>query len=214
MVRKDKKQYIVLSKNQVRTMKNQGNAIANDRMKEARAMMQEKMKNMSPQQRAMAEQMLKRMGGGNSAANKAAPTKKPKKKNRKAVATKRFSKVSGIRCKIYKVYTNGKQKGEVCVAKAKKLGLTKKEVNTMRRMFATMEEVRQASTAARMMPRDNKMMTLLKQVDGIPIQFTGTKNLEPKGGLLSISKKKKAGRFFKVPKSYSKFDMSAMGHRH
>jgi hypothetical protein len=108
------KSYMEMTKQDIKKMKAQ--------VDDAMRMMQEQMKNMPPEQRAMMEQMMK---------GQAMPAK-PEKTVFKKISS--GAKVNKWKCDTYKGYQGGKVTQEVCSTSWKKLGLDQKNFRVMERM--------------------------------------------------------------------------------
>ncbi|MEF9437243.1 MAG: DUF3617 domain-containing protein [Candidatus Mariimomonas ferrooxydans] len=113
--------YTEMTKKDIKKIKGQ--------MDEAMRMMQEQMKNMPPEQRAMMEQMMK---------GKTMPTQ-PEKTVFKKVAS--GVKVGKWKCNTYKGYLRGELTEEVCSTSWKNLGIKQKDFRVMKSMGEFMSEL-------------------------------------------------------------------------
>jgi hypothetical protein len=115
------KTYTEMTKNDIRALKNQ--------MDQAMQMMQEQMKNMPPEQRAMMEQMMK--GRGSPA--------QPEKTVYKKVAS--GVKVNKWKCDKYEGYRGGEMTEEVWTTSWKDFGIEQKDFRVMQNMGDFMGEL-------------------------------------------------------------------------
>ncbi len=121
MINTADKSYTEMTKKDIKKIKGQ--------MDEAMRMMQEQMKNMPPEQRAMMEQMMK---------GKAMPAQ-PEKTVFKKVAS--GVKVGKWKCDKYEGYNRGQLTEEVCTASWKNLGIEQKDFRVMKSMGEFMSEL-------------------------------------------------------------------------
>ncbi|MEE8329359.1 MAG: DUF4412 domain-containing protein [Thermodesulfovibrionia bacterium] len=115
------KSYMEMTKKDIKKIKGQ--------MDEAMRMMQEQMKNMPPEQRAMMEQMMK---------GKAMPAQ-PEKTVFKKVAS--GVKIGKWKCDKYEGYNGGQLTEEVCTTSWKSLGIEQKDFRVMKSMGEFMSEL-------------------------------------------------------------------------
>lgn len=152
------RQYFVIDEAALQSMAGQMGAA----MREMEAALAE----LPPEQRAMAEQMMKqRMGGmGAGMPEKPAPT---------VVRTGDDETVNGYDCEIYEVSENGRLINELCVAAWGDIEGGREFADGMKRMAGFFEQMRETfakAGAPNMMQASDNVLAHLEEMDGFPVR--------------------------------------------
>ena len=135
----------------------------------AMAQMQEQMKKMSPEQRAMMEKMMGKMGAVRG--EKAEPVQITYKKIGSGV-------VNGRACTKYEGMLEGQKLSEICAAPPESLNLTPEDFAVVGKMTAVFEDM--AKIMGQQLFTANQSMKLFdKQIDGMPIEFIQFQSGQP-----------------------------------
>lgn len=157
-------------------------ALMGGMMNEAQAQMQEMMKNMTPEQRAMMEQAM----------GSKMPTAAPESTFRK---TGKSRKVSGKNCQEGQLLVEGKVEHEFCIAAPKEVGVGDNEYKVMTQMFDLMSALREAAGSyfGRNIPDP-------KDMQGVAIESRASSGEHHV--LKDVSQKKLDAALFKLPSDY------------
>ncbi|MCW5981597.1 MAG: hypothetical protein KIT09_26165 [Bryobacteraceae bacterium] len=144
-----KKEYRVFDRKTIREL--------SDKIGGAMAQMQEQLKKMSPEQRAMVEKMMGKMGG--------APAAPPPVTFTRTGA----DAVNGRPCVTYDGVQGGEKISEVCAAAPAALNLTPADMAVFEKMTSLFDEL---MTSMRQLPflRSVGLKLVDKQIDGIPVR--------------------------------------------
>lgn len=146
-----RKQYQVMDRAALQQMSQQ--------VSSALAQIQEQLKNLPPEQRAMMEKMMGKQAGQLGAA---APA--PKTTFRAAG----MGSVSGRPCKKYEALEGTRKVGELCAIAPKSFGLSAADMAVFEKLSEIFEEF---TRAARQYLRTSDVKLADKQIDGFPIEF-------------------------------------------
>lgn len=162
-------------------------------MDAARAEWAKQMAKLPPEQRAMAEKMMKQMTGGASLDKAPPPEPRP---------TGSEQTVAGFACADYVVDT-GKGTEQLCVAKPDVLDMTADEFDTVRGMYALLAKLSEATGfAGSAAPRADNL-------PGVPILIQ-TAGGDRKQRLRSVSHREQAADDFRVPEGYTERDPQSL----
>jgi hypothetical protein len=133
----------------------------NEKVGGAMAQMQEQMKKMTPEQRAMMEKLMGRMGG----TRQGQPPSPPETVFQKTGP----GNVNGRDCTKYDGLSEGQKISELCAAPPDSLNLTSSDLAVFEKMGAIFEEM---TKSLRQLPyfRSSSPKLIEKQIDGIPVQ--------------------------------------------
>lgn len=169
---------------------------ASGMMKQMQAMMAEQMKNMTPQERAQLEGMMGKPGAADSRT-------KPVIR-----MTKRTEMVQSWRCDVVEVVEGAQVISEVCVAKAKTLGIPERDFQTMQGFFKLMSSM--AESAGEGMGKGVPDFGP-GEMPGVPVRAShfdqGKKDIVQ---LSRVSTDRLDGALFQVPKDFKPTQFPAM----
>ncbi len=150
----------------------------------AEQQMQQMMKNMTPEQRAMMEQAMgRKLPSADS---------KPKTTYKKTGETRT---VAGKKCEVGQMLTDGSVEIELCVADPKTVGVSKNEYDVMTGMFELMSELRKAAGSF-----FNREFPDPGEMNGVAIESRGDDTGHHV--LADVSHKKLADTMFDLPTGY------------
>lgn len=178
------KSYTEMTRKDIKKMKVQ--------MDEAKRVMQEQMKNMPPEQRAMIEQMMK------GKAMPAQPEKAVFKKGSSGV------KIGKWTCDTYKGYRSGQLTEEVCTTSFKNLGIAQKDFKVMQRMAEFMSEL--SPDAASLYNVGSDQWEKEQGYPGIPVRTISYSNGKKVSQyeIQDVKKKRISSSRFELPKGITK----------
>ncbi len=180
-----KRSYLVMDKATVSEQAKRLRAMQQQMM----AQMRERMKDMPEEQRKMLEQQMAQFEKGRQGAG-------PKVEVRK---TGKTDVVNGIRCEYYQSYIDGRPMSEACIAAARSLGLSDKDYQAMKDMFAFMGDMAQAFSGAKSGSAQG-----FENVAGLPVRTR-----DPSGDVMELKKVDTAPvdpKFFQIPQGYKRTD--------
>ncbi len=154
-----RKQYQVMDRAALRQMSQQ--------LSSAMAQIQEQLKNLPPEQRAMMEKMMGKQAGQPGAAA-AAP-----KTTFRAAGT---GSVAGRPCKKYEAFEGTSKVAEVCAVAPQSLGLSAADMAVFEKLSEIFEEF---TRAARQYLRTSNVKLADKQIDGFPIEYVSYQEGRP-----------------------------------
>lgn len=169
-----------------------------ERMAGAQAQMAERMKDMPPEQRKRAEEMMARFGGGPGGAGMQIKYE--------PLGTKK--KVNGFACEMYRVTMNGRPSSESCIAPWSSNIVSKAETEKWKKLQAELAK------SFDMMPgfRNDQL-----SAPGIPVEQTHLgpdgKTAEWTSVLKSISRDPVPASTFEIPAGFTKLDSFTNGPR-
>ncbi len=188
-----KKNYMQMTKEDMKKMASQANA--------AMASVQEKMKNMPPEQRAMMEKMM-----GNSLPG-GLPSDKPDVYDAKN--TGKSDTVEGRKCAVWNLSRNGKLFEEVCVVPFKSLP----GKDDVEKSFKELAEA--FSEFSKNMPSVGNSVQVRSQIDGYPVRSrsydAAGKLRDTETVLTKWVEESVPASAFEVPKGYTKKEMPKFG---
>lgn len=173
-----------------------------DQINPALKALQERMKNMSPEQRAQMEKML----GGRIPGGMGEP-EKPQEIKR----TSRNDKINGYGCTYVEVREGGVLTDEVCVAPSSALKGSAEVMAAAKRMTAVMQDMMSSMDAPWLKQMAQKQMQNFEALGGIPVLSRHFDDGKPQNEttLSNISSEALAATMFEIPAGYSKKDMMA-----
>jgi len=190
------KTYAVLDRATIRKVAD----VVNPALKE----MQEQLAKMSPEQRAMVEQMMKGslpsgLGDGH-------------KKVRTVVATDRSDRIAGLTCTVYEIREDSELVREACVAPVQSVPGGPDFYAVLSRMGALMQEMLDAIDTPWLEDAVDDQWALVEELNGVPIrgrEFTqGKPVLEVE--LTRIAEEKAPAGSFDVPADYTRRDLDEL----
>ena len=196
IVNDEQKSYREMTKAQMQQMAGQAGA--------AMAAMQERMKNMSPEQRAMMERMM-----GGQVPGGMSPAGKPDTWDAKD--TGKSDTAEGRKCRVWNLLRNGKLLEELCVVPFSSLPGKEDFEKTFKELAEVFAEVTKG------MPNADNAAKARMTVNGYPVRtrpydasgkLRGTENVMTKWAEETV-----AASSFQVPKGYKKQAMPKMGGR-
>ena len=151
------KQYFVIDETALQGMASQ--------MGDAMRQMQAALAELPPEQRAMAEQMMKQRMGAMGASMDEAP--KPE-----IVRTGNDESVNGYDCEIYEVREGGQRTNELCVAAWSEIEGGDEFAGGMKRMAGFFEKMQEtfAEAGANVMRGSDNVLAHLEEMDGFPVR--------------------------------------------
>lgn len=172
-----------------------------DAMKE----MQETLKSMPPEQRAMAEQMMKqRMPGMNSAPKESSTLRK----------TGESDTINGYDCEFYEVLQAGRKTRDMCVAKWDDIDGGREAAEAMIGMgkfFERMHDTFSQAAGSDFMGRQEEIFAHMRELGGYPVyarDYDDAGALEGEATLKSSRSESIDAAKFEPPKGYRRQDMS------
>lgn len=168
-----------------------------DKVNPALKQMEEQLKNMSPEQRAMVEKMM----GSRLPQQEAAPAE--------VVKTARKDKIAGIACTYSEVRRNGAIEQELCLAPPSSLTGGQEMFDVARKMSALMEEMLSSLQSPTLRQSLGEQVQPYAKLDGFPVfsrVYEGGKpSLETT--LTSMRSETIAAGQFDIPAGYTRKDM-------
>ena len=189
------KSYVALDRASMKRMAEQLNP--------ALKMLQERMKNMTPEQRA---QMEKMMGGRMPAGMDGTAEKKQEIKR-----TARADKIGAYSCTYVQVLEEGVLTDEMCVVPAKALKGSDELIVAAKKMGDLMKEMMASMDAPWLQQMAQKQVQNFESLGGIPVLSRHFEDGKPHNEttLTSIRSESLAATTFEVPAGYTKKDMMA-----
>ena len=188
-----RKQYMVIDQRAMHAVAGQ--------MNEAMAKLQEQLKNMPPERRAMVEKMMKgRMSG------MGAPPPAPSK----VVATGRTGSAGGYACEVYEVSRAGVKHREMCVTGWANIGGGAGPGAVMKDMAAFTKEMMSSVTKSMgVSGQPGNPLDFVDQVEGFPVSTRHFENgrLKSETVLESMEERSLDGSIFEPPAGYSEQKM-------
>jgi hypothetical protein len=165
-------------------------------------MLQEQMKNMSPEQRAQMEKMLGRRIPGASGETE------PKQEIKR---TSRNDKISGYSCTFVEVREDGVLTDELCVAPSNALKGSADLMASAKKMSAVMQEMMASMDAPWLKQMTEKQIQNFEALGGIPVLSRHFVDGKPQNEttINNISSETLAATMFDIPAGYTKKDMMA-----
>jgi hypothetical protein len=163
-------------------------------------MLQEQMKNMSPEQRAQMEKMLGRSLPG---------TEESKQEIKR---TSRNDKISGYSCTFVEVRENGVLTDEMCIAAGSALKGSADLLAAAKKMTAVMEDMMASMDAPWLKQMAQKQMQNFEALGGIPVLSRHFVDGKPQSETTvnNISNETLAAALFEIPAGYTKKDMMSL----
>jgi hypothetical protein len=171
-----------------------------EQLNPALKMLQEQMKNMTPEQRAQMEKMM----GGSLPPGLGEPEKKTEIKR-----TTRTDKISGFGCSYVQVLEAGVLTDEMCVAPSKSLKGADELMTAATRMGEIMREMMSTMDAPWLKQIAEKQVQNFSELGGIPVMSRHFEAGSPQSEttLTSIRSEALAASLFEIPAGYTKKDM-------
>jgi hypothetical protein len=173
-----------------------------EQLNPALKMLEERMKTMTPEQRAQMEKML----GGRLPPGAGEPEKVQEIKR-----TSRKDKINGYSCTYVEVREDSVLTDELCVVPANDMKGSAELMVSAKKMSDLMQQMMAGMDAPWLKQMAQKQMQNFEQLGGIPVlsrHFTGGKP-QNETTLTSIRTETLAGTLFEVPAGYTKKDMMA-----
>jgi hypothetical protein len=163
-------------------------------------MLQEQMKNMSPEQRAQMEKMLGRSLPGADGEAK-----------QEIKRTSRTDKINGYSCTFVEVRENAVLTDEMCVAPSSALKGSAELMASAKKMTAMMQEMMASMDAPWLKQMAQKQVQNFEQLGGIPVLSRHFVDGKPQSETTvnNISSEAVAATLFEIPAGYTKKDMMA-----
>jgi hypothetical protein len=173
-----------------------------EQLNPALQMLQERMKDMTPEQRA---QMEKMMGG------QLPPGMGEAEKKTEIKRTARADKVSGYSCTYVQVLEDGVLTDEMCVTPGNAMKGSDELMTAATKMAGLMREMMSSMNAPWLQQMADKQMQNFTEIGGIPVLSRHYAAGEPQSEttLTSIRSEALAGSVFEIPAGYTKKDMLA-----
>lgn len=173
----------------------------NQKMMEAKKLMDEQLARMPPEQQEMMKKMMGKMMGGAMGADE--------KKNSKFVKTSRSGKFAGYNCKITEYLIEGKKHRELCIASVSDIKGANDVFVAMKKMSEMFKDLFQSISKALPMLTDANPFHEFEKLDGFPIAITEfERNKAGKSDeLVSIESKSFGKDFFSPPAGYKEEKM-------
>lgn len=161
--------------------------------------MQAALADLPPEQRAMAEQMMKQRMGGMAAAMDEKPAPEINR-------TGRSETVNGYDCEVFEVSEAGQVSNELCVADWDEIEGGREFAGGMKRMAAFFEQMREtfAEAGANFMAGSDNVLEYLEEMDGFPVRartYDGG-SLVDETTIVSSESKSLDGAVFAPPADY------------
>jgi hypothetical protein len=166
--------------------------------------MQEQLAKMSPEQRAMVEQMMK--GSLPSGLGEG------RKKVRTVVATERSDRVAGLACTVYEIREDSELVREACVAPVQTVPGGPDFYAVLSRMGALMQEMLDAIDAPWLKDSVDDQWALVEELNGVPIRGREFKEGKPvlEVELERIAEEKAPAGSFEIPADYARRDLDQL----
>ncbi len=175
-----------------------------EQISSAMKQMDEMMKSLPPDQRAMAKQMMEQqMPGMRSAPD--SPSKLQK--------TGKTDTVNGYDCEYYEVLKQGRKTRDMCVAKWSDIDGGSEAVDAMLGMgnfFESMHDAFSDATGASIMGKQQELFAHMRQLGGYPVyarDYDDTGELAGESSLKSSQSKSIDATMFKSPEGYRRVEM-------
>jgi hypothetical protein len=171
-----------------------------EQLNPALQMLQERMKTMTPEQRAQMEKML----GTKIPAGEAQPQPEIKR-------TSRNDKISGYSCTYVEVREASVLTDELCVVPANALQGSAELMNSAKKMSVLVNDMMASMDAPWLKQMAQKQIQNFEALGGIPVVSRHFVDGKPQNetSLTSISAETVAASLFEIPAGYSKKDMMA-----
>ena len=176
-----------------------------EQISSAMKQMDEMMKSLPPDQRAMAKQMMEQqMPGMRSAPD--SPSKLQK--------TGKTDTVNGYDCEYYEVLKQGRKTRDMCVAKWSDIDGGSEAVDAMLGMgnfFESMHDAFSDATGASIMGKQQELFAHMRQLGGYPVyarDYDDTGELAGESSLKSSQSKSIDATMFKSPEGYRRVEMN------
>lgn len=162
-------------------------------------MLQEQMKNMTPEQRAQMEKML---GGRLPGTDGAEPQQEIKR-------TSRNDKINGYSCTYVEVREAGQLTDEMCVAPSSALKGSGELMTAAKKMTALMQDMMASMDAPWLQQMARKQLQNFEALGGIPVLSRHYSDGKPQNEatLSKISSQSVAAALFEIPAGYTRKDM-------
>ena len=177
-------------------------AAMGDKLAQARQQMAAQMQSMTPEQRAMMQQAMDRMGGGAMSAPAQAPVYTVRELGK-------ADTVAGIRCAMWEVSENGQKRSEVCAATPASLPGGSEILQTMQQLSEMsrnmMNSLRQGMGSSRQDHGVPGFWSQLQKIGGVPIlsrTFDSSGKLDSEVRVLDIKNQSLTPAQFDVPADY------------
>jgi hypothetical protein len=170
----------------------------------ALAQMREQLEKMSPEQRAMVEQMMKgTLPGGMG--DKPPPVRAVKK-------TSRTDKVAGLPCAVTEMLEDGKLKREACVAPKSSVPGGQEFYDALSHMGALMQEMMDAIDSPWIKQSVDEQWASVEKLDGVPIRSVEYEDGKPtlEVVLTRIAEEAAPAGSFDIPDGYTQRNLGAM----
>ncbi len=176
-----------------------------EQMSSAMKQMDEMMKSLPPDQRAMARQMMEQqMPGLRSAPD--SPSKLEK--------TGKTDTINGYDCEYYEVIKQGRKTRDMCVAKWGDIDGGSEAVDAMLGMgkfFESMHDAFSGATGTNIMGRQKELFAHMRQLGGYPVyarDYDDTGDVAGESSLKSSQSKSIDATMFKSPEGYRRVEMN------
>jgi len=173
-----------------------------DQISEAMKQIQEQLKNIPPEQRAMMEQMMKgRMPEGMSMGGAAqAPALR--------VEPAGSERVEQYSCDKYEVYLGQEKTQEICVVPVNQLGALGEVMDTFRAMARFTKKLTESTQQGPLATMTNNPFQILNEIEGFPVLTRQFENGQPTHEVLfrSATEQNLSDDLFSVPSGYGEID--------
>jgi hypothetical protein len=117
--------------------------------------------------------------------------------------TEREDKVGGLACREFEVSRAGKKESEVCVAEWRVAGVTKADLEVVRKLGAFQED---AFGGGQARSGGEDVLTIFDELDGIPVRVRSFRADQPRSEfrVVKIERKPLEPKLFEVPDGYTK----------
>lgn len=153
--------------------------------------MQNQLKHLPPEQRAMAERQMKKMMGG----------KTPAKKLR-LVDSRKTARVAGVKCAVHRLQRAGKNEGTMCLASPSSLGISAAEQKSLAAMFDFFTSM---ARGGGMMQNTMEDFLIESLKDRVPIRVSKGGKVDSE--LVSVNHDRISAARLQPPKGYKKSKM-------
>lgn len=176
---------------------------------EAMQQMQEQLKNLPPEQRALMEQMLKgRMPDGMSMGGSAqGPALR--------IEPAGSERVEQYSCEMYEVYRGQEKTQEICVVSVNQLGALGQVMDSFRTMARFTKKLVESTRMGTLANMTHHPFQILDEIEGFPVLTRHFENGQPTHEVLfrSATEQNLGDDLFSVPIGYRKVDPFAQGGR-
>ena len=176
-----------------------------EQMSSALKQMDQMMKSLPPDQRAMAKQMMEQQMPGLSSAPDS-PSKLQK--------TGKTDTINGYDCEYYEVIKQGKKTRDMCVAKWSDIDGGSEAVDAMLgmgRFFDSMHDAFSGATGTNIMGKQQELFAHMRQLGGYPVyarDYDDTGEVAGESSLISSQSKSIDATMFKSPEGYRRVEMN------